>query len=111
MSWACVPRRVAASKVERRLEDRSAGSGPVSTVGGFCGRRRGSPVPGAGGVVVGTLLGPEGSSSCSGAGVLVPGPPGWLLPPCCWWWGWLGGVGSLFENCIVDASIFVAAPR
>ena len=110
MSWACVPRRVAASKVERRLEDRSAGSGPVSTVGGFVAAVVEARCP----VLVGWLL-----ARCwvlrdrapVGAGVLVPGPPGWLLPPCCWWWGWLGGVGSLFENCIVDASIFVAAPR
>ena len=72
----------------------------------------------------GALLGFEGLAAVCGGGVsLLVGvlviPAAVLVWPSCGWrgWCWCGGVWSLvvpagvgwcFENCIVDASIFVA---
>ena len=68
--------------------------------------------------MIGTLLGPEGSDGvfrrCRGAWFLVALVLGCLsgIPPLhhLWCGGWCSSVGwlsgLLFENCIVDASIF-----
>ena len=83
---------------------------------------RGGKAAGWGWGFVGTLLGPETTSSvpCVAASVVVRGVGVWCfglaasvgIPSRRWWWGSGAGVGCgvgvLFENCTVDASIFVA---
>ena len=64
------------------------------------------------GVLVGALLGPEGTGRSSsvwgwGCWFFSPGRLGSYRHTWLWWVGlWLLVVGLLFEICIVDASIF-----
>jgi hypothetical protein len=78
-------------------------------------------------VVVGGVAGGGSGGVVRGGGVVVSGwcgaclpakllcwvaclLAGWWVGGCAWWGGWWVWVGvrSWFENCIVDASIFVA---
>ena len=56
------------------------------------------------------LLGPEGTSPGGVVSHVVQSGPGVVIPYPLWVWvaAWCGVVGwPLFENCTVDASIFV----